>query len=157
MAKASISRVIIERTLKIVTITITTARPGIIIGKGGQEVDKLKEELKKITSKDIQLNIYEIKRPELDAFLVASSVARQIENRISYKRAIKMAIAASIRMNAEGIKIQISGRLNGAEMARSEHYKEGRIPLSTFRADIDYALVEAVSYTHLTLPTKRIV
>jgi len=143
LAKASISRVIIERTLKIVTVTITTARPGIIIGKGGQEVDKLKEELKKITSKDIQLNIYEIKRPELDAFLVASSVARQIENRISYKRAIKMAISASIRMNAEGIKIQISGRLNGAEMARSEHYKEGRIPLSTFRADIDYAMVEA--------------
>ena len=143
LAKASISRVIIERTLKIVTITITTARPGIIIGKGGQEVDKLKEELKKITSKDIQLNIYEIKRPELDDFLVASSVARQIENRISYKRAIKMAIAASIRMNAEGIKIQIRGRLNGAEMARSEHYKEGRIPLSTFRADIDYAMVEA--------------
>ncbi len=143
LAKASISRVIIERTLKIVTVTITTARPGIIIGKGGQEVDKLKEELKKITSKDIQLNIYEIKRPELDAFLVASSVARQIENRVSYKRAIKMAIAAYIRMNAEGIKIQISGRLNGAEMARSEHYKEGRIPLSTFRADIDYAMVEA--------------
>ena len=141
LSKASVSRVIIERTLKIVTVTITTAR--IIIGKGGQEVDKLKEELKKITSKDIQLNIYEIKRPELDAFLVASSVARQIENRISYKRAIKMAIAASIRMNAEGIKIQISGRLNGAEMARSEHYKEGRIPLSTFRADIDYAMVEA--------------
>ena len=143
LAKASIPRVIIERTLKIVTITITTSRPGIIIGKGGQEVDKLKEELKKITSKDIQLNIYEIKRPELDAFLVASSVARQIENRISYKRAIKMAIAASMRMNAEGIKIQISGRLNGAEMARNEHYKEGRIPLSTFRADIDYAMVEA--------------
>jgi len=143
LAKAGISRVIIERTLKIVTVTITTARPGIIIGKGGQEVDKLKEELKKITAKDIQLNIYEIKRPELDSFLVASSVARQIENRISYKRAIKMAIAASMRMNAEGIKIQISGRLNGAEMARSEHYKEGRIPLSTFRADIDYAMVEA--------------
>ena len=143
LSNASVARVVIERTLKMVTITIHTARPGIIIGKGGQEVDKLKEELKKITSKDIQLNIYEIKRPELDAFLVASSVARQIENRISYKRAIKMAIAASIRMNAEGIKIQISGRLNGAEMARSEHYKEGRIPLSTFRADIDYAMVEA--------------
>ena len=143
LVKASISRVIIERTLRIVTITITTARPGIIIGKGGQEVDKLKEELKKITSKDVQLNIYEIKRPELDAFLVASSVARQIENRISYKRAVKMAIAASMRMNAEGIKIQVSGRLNGAEMARSEHFKEGRIPLSTFRADIDYSLVEA--------------
>ena len=143
LAKASVSRVIIERTLKLVTITITTARPGIIIGKGGQEVDKLKEELRKLTAKDIQLNIIEIKRPELDAFLVATSIARQIENRISYKRAIKMAIAATMRMNAEGIKIQISGRLNGAEMARNEHYKEGRIPLSTFRADIDYALVEA--------------
>ena len=141
--KASVSRVIIERTLKLVTVTITTARPGIIIGKGGQEVDKLKEELKKITGKEVQINIFEIKRPELDATLVAASIARQIENRISYKRATKMAIAAAIRMNAEGIKVQLSGRLNGAEMARSEHYKEGRIPLSTFRADIDYALVEA--------------
>lgn len=141
--KASVSRVILERTLKLVTVTITTARPGIIIGKGGQEVDKLKEELKKITGKEVQINIFEIKRPELDAKLVAVSVARQIENRISYKRATKMAIQATMRMNAEGIKIQISGRLNGAEMARSEHYKEGRIPLSTFRADIDYALVEA--------------
>ena len=143
LAKASVSRVIIERTLKLVTITITTARPGIIIGKGGQEVDKLKEELRKLTCKEIQLNIIEIKRPELDAHLVAASIARQIENRISYKRAIKMGIAATMRMNAEGIKIQISGRLNGAEMARNEHYKEGRIPLSTFRADIGYALVEA--------------
>ena len=143
LTKASVSRVIIERTLKLVTITITTARPGIIIGKAGQEVDKLKEELKKISGKDIQLNIVEIKRPELEAQLVASSIARQIENRISYRRAIKMAIAATMRMNAEGIKVQISGRLNGAEMARSESYKEGRIPLSTFRADIDYALVEA--------------
>ena len=141
--KASVSRVIIERTLKLVTITITTARPGIIIGKAGQEVDKLKEELKKLSGKDVQLNIVEIKRPELEAQLVASSIARQIENRISYRRAIKMAIAATMRMNAEGIKVQISGRLNGAEMARSESYKEGRIPLSTFRADIDYALVEA--------------
>jgi small subunit ribosomal protein S3 len=133
LVKASVSRVIIERTLKLVTVTITTARPGIIIGKGGQEVDKLKEELRKLTSKEVQLNIFEIKRPELDAFLVATSVARQIE----------MAIQATMRMNSEGIKIQISGRLNGAEMARSEHYKDGRIPLSTFRADIDYALVEA--------------
>ena len=141
--KASVSRVIIERTLKLVTVTITTARPGIIIGKGGQEVDKLKEELKKITGKEVQINIFEIKRPELDAKLVAASIARQIENRISYKRATKMAITAAMRMNSEGIKVQISGRLNGAEMARSEHYKEGRIPLSTFRADIDYALVEA--------------
>ena len=143
LSKASVSRVIIERTLKLVTITITTARPGIIIGKAGQEVDKLKEELKKLSGKDIQLNIVEIKRPELEAQLVAASIARQIENRISYRRAIKMAIAATMRMNAEGIKVQISGRLTGAEMARSESYKEGRIPLSTFRADIDYALVEA--------------
>ena len=143
LSKASVSRVIIERTLKLVTITITTARPGIIIGKAGQEVDKLKEELKKLSGKDIQLNIVEIKRPELEAQLVAASIARQIENRISYRRAIKMAIAATMRMNAEGIKVQISGRLNGAEMARSESYKEGRIPLSTFMADIDYALVEA--------------
>ena len=143
LAKASVSRVIIERTLKLLTITITTARPGIIIGKAGQEVDKLKEELKKLSGKDIQLNIVEIKRPELEAQLVASSIARQIENRISYRRAIKMSIAATMRMNAEGIKVQISGRLNGAEMARSETYKDGRIPLSTFRADIDYALVEA--------------
>ncbi|PHR74136.1 MAG: 30S ribosomal protein S3 [Lutibacter sp.] len=141
--KASVSRIIIERTLKLVTVTITTARPGIIIGKGGQEVDKLKEELKKITGKEVQINIFEIKRPELDATLVAASIARQIESRISYRRAIKMAIAAATRMNAEGIKVQISGRLNGAEMARSEHYKEGRIPLSTFRADIDYAFVES--------------
>ena len=143
LAKASVSNVIIERTLKIITITITTSRPGIIIGKAGQEVDKLKEELKKITLKDVQINIFEIKRPELDAFLVGSSIARQIESRISYRRAIKMAIAATMRMNSEGIKIQISGRLNGAEMARSESFKEGRIPLSTFRADIDYAMVEA--------------
>ncbi len=143
LSKASVSRVIIERTLKLVTVTITTARPGIIIGKGGQEVDKLKEELKKITGKDIQINIFEIKRPELDANLVAASIARQIEGRVSYRRAIKMAIAAAMRMNAEGIKVMISGRLNGAEMARSESYKEGRIPLSTFRADIDYALDEA--------------
>ena len=143
LSQASVSRIIIERTLKLITITITTARPGIIIGKGGQEVDKLKEELKKITDKEIQLNIIEIKRPELDSILVARNIARQIENRISYRRAIKMAIGNTIRMNAEGIKVQISGRLNGAEMARTETYKEGRIPLSTFRSDIDYALAEA--------------
>jgi small subunit ribosomal protein S3 len=143
LAKASVSRIIIERTLKLVTVTITTARPGIIIGKGGQEVDKLKEELKQLTDKEVQINIFEIKRPEIDATLVANSIARQIEGRISYRRATKMAVAAAMRMGAEGIKVQISGRLNGAEMARSEMYKDGRTPLHTFRADIDYALAEA--------------
>lgn len=143
LAKASVSRIIIERTLKLVTVTITTARPGIIIGKGGQEVDKLKEELKQLTGKEVQINIFEIKRPEVDAILVANSIARQIEGRISYRRATKMAIAAAMRMGAEGIKVQISGRLNGAEMARTEMYKDGRTPLHTFRADIDYALAEA--------------
>ncbi len=143
LSKASVSRIIIERTLRLVTVTITTSRPGIIIGKGGQEVDKLKEELKKLTKKEVQINIYEIKRPELDAKLVADSIARQIEGRISFRRAVKMAVAATMRMGAEGIKIQVSGRLNGAEMARSEMYKDGRTPLHTFRADIDYALSEA--------------
>ena len=143
LIKGSVSRVAIERTLKIVTITIHTARPGIIIGKGGQEVETLKEEIKKITNKDIQINIFEVKRPELEATLVGDSIARQIEGRISYKRAIKMAIASTMRMGAEGIKVQISGRLNGAEMARSEIFKDGRTPLHTFRADIDYALAEA--------------
>jgi len=143
LAKASISKIVIERTLKLITVTVHTARPGIIIGKGGQEVDKLKEELKKITKKEIQINIYEVKRPELDAVIVGNNIARQIEGRISHRRAIKMTIASTIRMGAEGIKVQISGRLGGAEMARSETYKEGRIPLHTFRADIDYALAEA--------------
>src|SRR5690606_36922170 len=143
LQKASISKIIIERTLKVITVTINTSRPGIIIGKGGQEVDKLKEELKKITNNEVQINIFEIKRPELDAYLAATSIERQIESRISYRRAIKMAIAAATRMNAEGMIVQISGRLNGAEMARSENFKDGRIPLSTFRADIDYALAEA--------------
>tara|TARA_R110002072_G_scaffold282761_1_gene445898 strand:- start:119674 stop:120384 length:711 start_codon:yes stop_codon:yes gene_type:complete len=143
LSKASLSKIIIERTLKLVTVTINTARPGVIIGKGGQEVDKLKEELKKLTKKDIQINIFEVKRPELDARLVADSIARQLEARISFRRAIKMSIASTMRMGAEGIKVKISGRLNGAEMARSEMYKDGRTPLHTFRADIDYALAEA--------------
>ncbi len=145
LAKASVSRIVIERTLKLVTITICTARPGIIIGKGGSEVDKLKEELKKISDKEVQINIFEIKKPELDAVIVANNVARQIEGNIAYRRATKMAIASTMRMGAEGIKIQVSGRLNGAEMARSEMYKEGRTPLHTFRADIDYALAEALT------------
>jgi small subunit ribosomal protein S3 len=143
LSKAGISKIVIERTLKLITVTIHTARPGIIIGKGGQEVDKLKEELKKVTNKEIQINISEIKRPELDAVLVGSAVAKQIEGRISYRRAIKTSIASTIRMGAEGVKIQVAGRIGGAEMARTEQYKEGRIPLHTLRADIDYALTEA--------------
>ena len=143
LPKGSISKIVIERTLKLITVTINTARPGIIIGKGGKEVDKLKEELKKITKKEIQINIFEIYRPELDARLVADSIARQIEGRISFRRAAKMSIASTMRMGAEGIKILVSGRLGGAEMARSEGYKEGRTPLQTLRADIDYAIAEA--------------
>ncbi|MBQ0155608.1 MAG: 30S ribosomal protein S3 [Bacteroidales bacterium] len=145
LAKASVARIIIERTLKLVTITVCTAKPGIIIGKGGQEVDKLKEELKKITDKEIQINIYEVKRPELDAVIVANNIARQVEGKIAYRRAVKQAIASTMRIGAEGIKVQCSGRLNGAEMARSEMYKEGRTPLHTFRADIDYAQAEALT------------
>ncbi|MDD2963446.1 MAG: 30S ribosomal protein S3 [Bacteroidales bacterium] len=143
LSKAGISKIVIERTLKLVTVTIHTARPGIIIGKGGQEVDKLKEELKKVTSKDIQINISEIKRPEVDAVLVASSIARQIEGRVSYRRALKTAVASTMRMGAEGIKVLISGRIGGAEIARREQFKEGRTPLHTLRADIDYAHDEA--------------
>ena len=143
LAKASLSKIIIERTLKLITITVNTARPGIIIGKGGQEVDKLKEELKKITNKEVQINIFEVKRPELDANIVANNIARQIEGHVSYRRAIKMSIASAIRMGAEGVKIQIAGRLGGAEMARTEMLKEGRTPLHTFRADIDFANAEA--------------
>ncbi|HUW91791.1 MAG TPA: 30S ribosomal protein S3 [Bacteroidales bacterium] len=145
LAKASLSKIIIERTLKLITVTVNTARPGIIIGKGGQEVDKLKEELKKITKKEVQINIFEVKRPELDAAIVAGNIARQVEGKISYRRAIKMTIASTMRMGAEGIKVVISGRLGGAEMARDETYKDGRVPLHTFRADIDYALGEALT------------
>ncbi len=145
LAKASVSRIIIERTLKMATVTICTSRPGLIIGKGGKDVDALKEELKKLTDKEVQINIHEIKRPELDAEIVASNIARQIENKVAYRRAVKMAVASTMRMGAEGIKVQVSGRLNGAEMARSEMFKEGRTPLHTLRADIDYALVEALT------------
>ena len=141
--KGGISKVIIERTLKRITLTIHTARPGVVIGKGGAEVDRIKEELKKITGKDVQINIFEIKRPELDAKLVGESIAQQLQARISYRRAMKQAIASAIRVGAQGIKVKVSGRLGGAEMARSEQYKEGRIPLHTLRADIDYAISEA--------------
>ena len=143
LAKASLSKIVIERTLKLITVTIHAARPGVIIGREGKEVESLKEELKKITSKEVQINIFEVKKPEVDARIVADSIARQIEGRVSYRRAIKMAIATAMRMGAEGIKVQISGRVGGAEMARNEMIKEGRTPLHTFRADIDYALAEA--------------
>lgn len=141
--KGGISKVVIERTLKRITLTINTARPGVVIGKGGGEVDKIKEELKKLTNKDVQINIFEIKRPELDAKLVGESIAQQIEGRISYRRAMKQAISGTMRVGALGIKVKLSGRLAGAEMARTEQYKEGRVPLHTLRADIDYALSEA--------------
>ena len=141
--KGGISKVVIERTLKRITLTIHTARPGVVIGKGGAEVDKIKEELKKLTGKDLQINIFEIKRPEIDARLVGESIAQQLKARISYRRAMKQAIASAMRVGALGIKIKVSGRLGGAEMARTEQYKEGRIPLHTLRADIDYQISEA--------------
>lgn len=142
-AKASVSKIVIERTLKLITVSIHTARPGAIIGKGGSDVEILRNELKVITKKDVQIYIIEVKKPDVDARIVAENIARQVEGRVSYRRAIKMAVAATMKAGAEGIKIQISGRLGGAEMARSEMFKEGRTPLHTFRADIDYALAEA--------------
>ena len=145
LGKASVSKIVIERTLKLVTITICTARPGLVIGKGGKDVDILKEELKKLYDKEIQINIFEIKKPELDATIVATNIARQVEGKIAYRRAIKMAVANTMRAGAEGIKVQITGRLNGAEMARKEMYKEGRTPLHTFRADIDFCQAEALT------------
>ena len=141
--KGGIAKVVIERSLKRITVTIHTSRPGIIIGKGGSEVDRVREELKKLSGQDVQINIVEIRKPELDAHIVGESISKQIEARINYRRAIKMSIQSTMRAGAEGIKVRISGRLNGAEMARSEEYKDGRTPLHTFRADIDYALTEA--------------
>jgi small subunit ribosomal protein S3 len=143
IAKGGISQIVIERTLNRITITVHTSRPGIIIGKGGGEVDRIKEELKKITDKEVQINIVEIRRPEMEAAIVADTIARQLEARINYRRAVKMSIASTMRMGAEGIKIRVGGRLGGAEIARSEEMKQGRVPLHTFRADIDYALGEA--------------
>ena len=145
LEKASISRIVIERTLKLVTITICTARPGIVIGKGGQDVDKLKEELKNLFKKEIQINIFEVKKPDLDANIVGNNIARQVEGKVAYRRAIKMAVANVMRAGAEGVKVQITGRLNGAEMARKEMFKEGRTPLHTLRADIDYCATEALT------------
>lgn len=142
--KGGIAKIVIERTLGKLIVTIHTSKPGIIIGKGGNEVDRIKEELKKLTGKeDVQINILEIRRPELDANIVGDTIARQIENRINFKRATKMAIASALRMGAEGIKVKLSGRLGGAEIARSEEFKQGRVPLHTYRMDIDYASVFA--------------
>lgn len=143
--KGGIARIIIERTLKRITVTMHTSRPGIIIGKGGQEVDRIREELRKLTNKEIQINIIEIRKPEMDANIVAESIAKQLESRVNYRRAIKMAIQSTMRAGAEGIKVRISGRLNGSDMSRTEEFKEGRTPLHTFRADIDYALKEALT------------
>jgi small subunit ribosomal protein S3 len=143
LKKAGISRILIERTLKRAVITIHTSRPGIVIGRSGKEITQLEEELKRITNKEVKILIHEIKRPELDAFLVGETVASQIEGRISFRRAMKTALTASMRMGAEGIRIMCAGRLGGAEMARTEQYKEGRIPLHTLRADIDYATTTA--------------
>ncbi|MBK8086869.1 MAG: 30S ribosomal protein S3 [Chitinophagaceae bacterium] len=144
--KGGISKIVIERTLNKLIVTIHTSKPGIIIGKGGGEVDRIKEELKKLTGKeDVQINILEIRRPEVDATIVADTIARQIENRINYKRAVKMAIASAMRMGAEGIKVKVSGRLAGAEIARTEEIKQGRTPLHTFRMDIDYANLFALT------------
>lgn len=143
--KGGIAKIVIERTLKRIILTIHTARPGVVIGRGGSEVDKIKEELNKITGKDVQINIFEIKRPELDAKLVGDAIAQQLEARISYRRAMKQAISQAIRVGAQGIKVKVSGRLGGADMARTEQYKEGRIPLHTLRADIDYAVSEALT------------
>jgi small subunit ribosomal protein S3 len=143
LKKAGISRILIERTPKRAVITINTSRPGIVIGRSGKEISQLEEELKKITSKDVKILINEIKRPELDAYLVAENIAQQLEGRIAFRRAMKNGITAAMRMGAEGVRVMTSGRLGGAEMSRREQYKDGRIPLHTLRADIDYATATA--------------
>lgn len=145
LKRAGLARVVIERTPKRVIITLHTSRPGVVIGRGGAEVEKLREELRQLTAKDIQININEIKRPELDASLVAQNIAQQLEGRVSFRRAMKQALGAAMRMGAEGIRVKLSGRLGGAEMGRTEQYLEGRVPLHTLRADIDYA--EATAFT----------
>ncbi len=149
----AISKIGIERTAKRVVISIHTARPGVVIGKKGVEVDRLRAELKKLLKKDVNINIEEIKHPEMDAFLVAQNIARQLEGKVSFRRAMKRAITAAMRLGAEGIKIMVAGRLGGAEMARTESYKEGRIPLQTLRADIDYATATAIT-TYGTIGVK---
>ncbi len=145
LQNASIARIEIERTLKQVTININTARPGVVIGRKGQDVDKLRDEMKRLTGKEVQINILEIKRPELEAALVAETLAKQLEGRVSFRRAMKRALQSTRRIGAEGVKITCSGRLGGAEMSRTESYKDGRIPLHTLRADIDYS--QKVAFT----------
>jgi small subunit ribosomal protein S3 len=143
LTKAGVSRIIINRTSKNVILTIHTSRPGVVIGKSGKEISQLEQELKKVTNKEVKVQINEIKRPELDAFLVGENIANQLKGRVSFRRAMKQAITSSMRMGAEGIRVMCSGRLGGAEMARTEQYKEGRIPLHTIRADIDYSSTTA--------------
>jgi len=141
LEKAGIANINIERTLKKITLTINTSRPGFVIGKSGKEITQLESEIKKITNKEVKINVMEIKKPELNAHLVAENIASQLANRVSFRRAMKSAITSTMRMGAEGIKVMCAGRLGGAEIARTEQYKEGRIPLQTIRADIDYASV----------------
>ncbi|MBL8004177.1 MAG: 30S ribosomal protein S3 [Candidatus Kapabacteria bacterium] len=145
LKKAGVSRVLIERTAKQLRLTIHTSRPGVIIGRSGKDIAQLEEELKKITQKEVKIFITEIKRPELDATLVAETIAQQLEGRISFRRAMKQAVSSTMRAGAEGIKVMTSGRLGGADMARTEQYKEGRVPLHTLRADIDYGTAEALT------------
>ncbi len=145
LKKAGISRILIERTPKRAVITIHTSRPGIVIGRSGKEITQLEEELKQVTNKEVKILIHEIKRPELDAFLLAENIAGQLEGRMSFRRAMKMGITSAMRMGAEGVRVMCGGRLGGAEIARSEQYKEGRIPLHTLRADIDYAQATAMT------------
>ena len=143
LRNGGLSNVIIERTPKRILLTLNTSRPGVIIGKGGEQIELLREELKKITNKEVQINVSEIKRPEMDSSLVSQNIAQQLEARVSFRRAMKTAISSAMRMGAKGIKIKCAGRLGGAEMARTEQYKEGRVPLHTLRADIDYAKTTA--------------
>ncbi|RMH71004.1 MAG: 30S ribosomal protein S3 [Gemmatimonadetes bacterium] len=153
LSRASVSKIDIERTVNRVRVTIHTARPGIVIGRRGAEVDKLRDELKHLTGKDVHIEISEIKKAELDAQLVGESIARQLEGRVAYRRAMKKAVSATMRAGAEGIRVACSGRLGGAEMARHEGYREGRVPLHTLRADIDYASVTAYT-TYGTIGVK---
>ena len=143
LQNAGISSIIIDRTSKNIILTIHTSRPGVVIGKSGKEIAQIEEELRKLTDKEVKIQITEIKRPELDAALVAENISRQIEGRVSFRRAMKQTITSAMRMGAEGIRIMCAGRLAGSEMARTEQYKEGRIPLHTIRADIDYATATA--------------